>query len=197
MRARSWLGSTAAPLRSLTFCNIITRYSAQDFEESELHAPLLDDWLEAGDMLYFPRGTIHYGVTCSDQGSHHVTVSTYQKTSWADVLGDALQAALADLAAADVDFRRGMPVNWTRQLGSGVAAGQGLAADARTTKARGRPGDAAALQRTTASSKSCAFPQTRAEICAHATRLLKVRAAAAAHALVPTPPPPPPPACSE
>jgi hypothetical protein len=154
-------------------------YSAQDFEESELQAPLLDDWLEAGDMLYFPRGTIHYGVTCSDHGSHHVTVSTYQKTSWADVLGDALQAALAELAAADVDFRRGMPVNWTRQLGSGVAAAQGHAAEARTTKARGRCGDAAAVQRsgTTASTQSCAYPETRAQICAHATRLLQVRPA--------------------
>jgi hypothetical protein len=71
-------------------------------------------------MLYFPRGSIHYGVTCRDTGSHHLTVSTYQKSSWADLIGDALQAALTQLADSHVEFRRGVPVDWTRKFGSGV-----------------------------------------------------------------------------
>jgi hypothetical protein len=48
-----------------------------------------------------------------------------------------------------------------------------------TAAARGRCVDAVAVQRigTTASTQSCAYPQTRAEICAHATRLLQAHPA--------------------
>ena len=30
-----------------------------NFSQSEMGEPILDTVLEAGDMLYFPRGTIH------------------------------------------------------------------------------------------------------------------------------------------
>ena len=40
--------------------------------------------LEAGDLLYFPRGTIHQGRTLEDAHSMHITVSCCQKNTWAD-----------------------------------------------------------------------------------------------------------------
>jgi hypothetical protein len=98
---------------SLYFCKHFSRYSPADFQEEELGQPLLDAWLDAGDTLYFPRGTIHYGVTCSEHGSHHLTVSTYQKSCWADMIGDSFKAALAEAAHTDVQFRMGLPLKWT------------------------------------------------------------------------------------
>lgn len=42
--------------------------------------------LQAGDMLYFPRGIIHQASAIEDTHSLHITLSVYQKNSWADYL---------------------------------------------------------------------------------------------------------------
>ena len=42
--------------------------------------------LEAGDMLYMPRGTVHQASCVPGSHSLHVTVSTNQFNTWADVL---------------------------------------------------------------------------------------------------------------
>lgn len=138
-------------------------YSPADFQEEELGEPLLDEWLEAGDTLYFPRGTIHYGVTCSEHGSHHLTVSTYQKSCWADMIGDSLKAALAEVAETDVQFRMGLPLKWTGLFGSGVSSGIGLAAAAESHAAK----DALVPRVGAASQKSAANQTTRRSLPRH------------------------------
>lgn len=71
--------------------------------QEELGDSILDVVLEPGDLLYFPRGTYHqvasaktlYGSDCvclpqaeslPESHSLHVTLSTYQKYTWGDVM---------------------------------------------------------------------------------------------------------------
>ena len=86
--------------------------SLANFSQDEIGEPILDVILEAGDLLYFPRGTIHQvghavwhvnhclfsnsyvGVplfslqasTLPDAHSLHMTVSTCQMNTWGDLL---------------------------------------------------------------------------------------------------------------
>lgn len=75
-----------------TFFNVRTpseelpRYSSHNFNQDEIGSPILDIVLRPGDLLYFPRGFIHQAEALSDQHSLHITVSTYQKTTWFDLL---------------------------------------------------------------------------------------------------------------
>lgn len=62
----------------------LPRFSSRNFEESEIGEPVMDIILEAGDMLYFPRGTIHQAEAIEDTHSLHVTLSVFQKNSWGD-----------------------------------------------------------------------------------------------------------------
>lgn len=57
-----------------------------NFDQAEIGAPILEVVLEAGDLLYFPRGFIHQGDCLPDAHSLHITVSSYQKNSWGDLL---------------------------------------------------------------------------------------------------------------
>lgn len=57
--------------------------------EEEIGEPIMAVTLTAGDVLYFPRGFIHQGKT-GNQHSLHVTLSTYQQTSWSDLLEKVL-----------------------------------------------------------------------------------------------------------
>ncbi|KAG9486133.1 ribosomal oxygenase 2 [Eleutherodactylus coqui] len=76
--------------------------------------PTHDILLKEGDMLYFPRGTIHQAETpASCSHSTHVTISTYQNNSWVDYLQDLMPALLQDAAKEHVDLRKGVPL---RQL---------------------------------------------------------------------------------
>ncbi len=60
-------------------------FFAGNFTDEDVGEPILDVILEAGDLLYFPRGTIHQGCTLEDTHSLHITVSCCQKNTWADL----------------------------------------------------------------------------------------------------------------
>mmetsp|Transcript_110424 Transcript_110424/g.319141 ORF Transcript_110424/g.319141 Transcript_110424/m.319141 type:complete len:602 (-) Transcript_110424:109-1914(-) len=99
----------------------LPREYSRDFVESELGDPLLDVVLEAGDMLYLPRGHIHAGVADPKAGggfSHHLTVSTYQKTAWCHLLDRTLSSAIERAAGSSAEFREGLPVGFLRYMGS-------------------------------------------------------------------------------
>jgi bifunctional lysine-specific demethylase and histidyl-hydroxylase NO66 len=64
----------------------LPRVSSKNFTENEIGEPILDKVLEAGDLLYFPRGIIHQALTVKGCHSLHITTSVYQKTSWADLM---------------------------------------------------------------------------------------------------------------
>lgn len=61
--------------------------------------------LNAGDLLYFPRGTIHEGRTDEEEHSLHITLSVYQHTAFADLLENVLPSALKKAAQSNVEFR--------------------------------------------------------------------------------------------
>lgn len=87
----------------------LPRVSSKNFDQEEIGEPIMEVTLEAGDMLYFPRGYIHQGVTINGEHSLHVTVSMYQKHSWADLFEKLVPAALQMAINENVELRRGLP----------------------------------------------------------------------------------------
>jgi lysine-specific demethylase/histidyl-hydroxylase NO66 len=56
--------------------------------------PCIDVVLEAGDLLYMPRGYIHQGSTLDDMHSLHLTISCYQQHTWGDLFKILLPKAV-------------------------------------------------------------------------------------------------------
>lgn len=67
-------------------CYCFERPVVANFDEAEIGEPILEVVLEAGDLLYFPRGFIHQGECLPDAHSLHITISSFQKNSWGDLL---------------------------------------------------------------------------------------------------------------
>lgn len=64
---------------------VLPRESSRNFKEDEIGKPIMEVTLRPGDMLYFPRGVIHQAKCLPHIHSLHLTVSCYQKNSWADL----------------------------------------------------------------------------------------------------------------
>lgn len=107
--------------------SVLPRFSSTDFKEEDLVGiqPVLDVVLEAGDMLYMPRGWIHQACTLrsgAEENEHslHLTVSTMQQWSWADlmevVFPEAIQAAAE--SGASIELRQGLPRNFLDYMGA-------------------------------------------------------------------------------
>ena len=77
----------------------VYRYSSPNFEQDEIGEPVLEAVLEPGDVLYMPRGCIHQAYCSPGDHSLHVTLSTNQFNTWADLLEVAFPAALRAAAA--------------------------------------------------------------------------------------------------
>ncbi|XP_040007199.1 ribosomal oxygenase 2 isoform X2 [Xiphias gladius] len=78
--------------------------------EERIGSPTHNIILKAGDLLYFPRGTIHQASTPAGvDHSTHLTLSTYQRMSWGDLLLDIFPSLLCDSSRTDVSLREGMP----------------------------------------------------------------------------------------
>ncbi|XP_033711817.1 ribosomal oxygenase 2 isoform X5 [Tursiops truncatus] len=78
--------------------------------EDRIGRPAHEFTLKPGDLLYFPRGTVHQADTPSGLAhSTHVTISTYQSSSWGDFLLDTISGLVFDTAKADVELRAGIP----------------------------------------------------------------------------------------
>lgn len=71
-----------------------------------LGEPLQRLRLEAGDLLYLPRGHVHQAMT-TDASSLHMTLGIYP-TQWVDLLTSALTA----LSMRDARFRKALPVGF-------------------------------------------------------------------------------------
>ncbi|XP_076678970.1 bifunctional lysine-specific demethylase and histidyl-hydroxylase NO66 [Andrena cerasifolii] len=95
----------------------LPRYSSRNFSDSEIGEPILDTVVNAGDLLYFPRGTIHQGETLDDTHSLHITLSVYQKNSWGDFIEKLLPCALEIAIENDTAFRKGLPLDYLRYCG--------------------------------------------------------------------------------
>ncbi|XP_035522974.1 ribosomal oxygenase 2 isoform X2 [Morone saxatilis] len=87
---------------------LATEYSVES--EDRIGSPTHDIILKAGDLLYFPRGTIHQASTPAGvDHSTHLTLSTYQRMSWGDLLLDIFPSLLSDRSKTEVSLREGMP----------------------------------------------------------------------------------------
>ncbi|KAM6130924.1 ribosomal oxygenase 1 [Pterocles gutturalis] len=100
-----------------TDAEVLPRFSSANLTQAELGEPVLETVLEAGDLLYFPRGFIHQGDCLPDAHSLHITVSSYQRNSWGDLLEKLLPAALQMALEEDVEFRQGLPMDYLRYMG--------------------------------------------------------------------------------
>ncbi|KAL8610962.1 hypothetical protein ACOMHN_042578 [Nucella lapillus] len=95
----------------------LPRFSSKNFSKNDIGSPILDVVLEAGDLLYFPRGTIHQASAAGDAHSLHVTFSCYQRNTWGDLLEKLVPQALAMAIEENVEFRRGLPRDYLNYLG--------------------------------------------------------------------------------
>eukprot|EP00088_Acartia_fossae_P035081 TRINITY_DN3609_c0_g1_i10.p1 TRINITY_DN3609_c0_g1~~TRINITY_DN3609_c0_g1_i10.p1 ORF type:complete len:524 (-),score=84.78 TRINITY_DN3609_c0_g1_i10:327-1862(-) len=98
--------------------NKLPRYSSHNLNQEDLGAPILETDLEAGDLLYLPRGTIHQGNCLETDHSLHITISAYQLNSWTDLFEKLLPAALAVASQQDDEFREGLPRDYLQNLGA-------------------------------------------------------------------------------
>ncbi|NXU80532.1 RIOX1 oxygenase, partial [Oreotrochilus melanogaster] len=96
---------------------VLPQFSSPNLTQAELGEPMLETVLEAGDLLYFPRGFIHQGKCLPDAHSLHITVSSYQRNSWGDFLEKLLPAALHMALEEDVEYRQGLPMDYLRYMG--------------------------------------------------------------------------------
>ncbi|CDF35685.1 unnamed protein product [Chondrus crispus] len=106
--------------------DVLPRASSVDFTEEEMRdvEVLFDQVLQPGDMLYLPRGTIHQAECPERTGSHdveeaslHVTISAFQKWTWADLLLESFQVAVQSAAAQDKSLRRTLPQGFGEFIG--------------------------------------------------------------------------------
>lgn len=95
----------------------LPRFSSENFSQDEIGEPALEVTLNPGDLLYFPKGFIHQAKTLPNQHSLHITISCYQKNTWADFLEKLLPAALSQAVEEDVSLRRGLPVGYLSHVG--------------------------------------------------------------------------------
>ncbi|KAG8126100.1 hypothetical protein E2320_021233 [Naja naja] len=96
---------------------MLPRFSSSNFSQMEIGEPILEIVLEAGDLLYFPRGFIHQGDCLPEAHSLHITVSSYQRNSWGDLLEKLLPAALQMAIEEDIEYRQGLPVDYLEYMG--------------------------------------------------------------------------------
>ncbi|KAK8750328.1 hypothetical protein OTU49_014781 [Cherax quadricarinatus] len=91
--------------------------SSDNLSQDEIGKPILDIVLNAGDLLYFPRGYIHQGCAVDNTHSLHITISTYQKNTWGHLLETLLPQALNTAMSEDIEFRRGLPCDYLDYMG--------------------------------------------------------------------------------
>ena len=78
--------------------------------------------LHAGDLLYLPRGVVHQAICTEAAFSTHLTLSTYQRHAWTDLLSTLLPRLLEDATNASLPLRRGLPLGFLSEAGSGAAS---------------------------------------------------------------------------
>ena len=64
-----------------------------------------------------PRGTIHQGYCLEEIHSLHITISCHQKNTYGDLLEKVLSTAVISAMQNDVEFRKGLPVDYLSFMG--------------------------------------------------------------------------------
>eukprot|EP00124_Ichthyophonus_hoferi_P001676 Ihof_evm4s94 gene=Ihof_evmTU4s94 len=99
----------------------LARNGSGELTEEEIGEPILDTVLNAGDLLYMPRGII-YQSEASEGKIHsiHLALSTYQRHAWCDYLSHVMAAAFDTAIAEDAEFRETLPLDFYNKVGSGL-----------------------------------------------------------------------------
>ncbi|XP_046387189.1 ribosomal oxygenase 2-like isoform X2 [Ischnura elegans] len=93
----------------------LPRSYSDGLSEAEIGEPTHTVILNPGDLLYFPRGTIHQADTPpAVHHSTHITISTYQHHSWGDYMMSVFPSLIEEAMNTDIDFRRGLPINFIK-----------------------------------------------------------------------------------
>lgn len=95
----------------------LPRESSDNFQQDEIGAPALTVTLRPGDLLYFPRGWIHQAKTVCNKHSLHITLSAYQKTSYADLFEELTAQAVKTAINSELQFRDGLPIDIWNHFG--------------------------------------------------------------------------------
>jgi len=96
----------------------LPRKSSRNYHPNEIKGePEIYEIVQPGDVLYVPRGWIHQGECLCGEHSLHVTISTYQKNAWCDLLEKIVPQALSTAIKEDVEFRRGLPTDYKLIMG--------------------------------------------------------------------------------
>lgn len=96
----------------------LPRSSSRNFQESEIGNPILEVILKPGDVLYFPRGMIHQASTVTGKHSLHITLSFYQRQSYADLFEILVPMMLSKAIQENVELRSGLPLNIWKCFGT-------------------------------------------------------------------------------
>ncbi|XP_028322669.1 ribosomal oxygenase 2 isoform X2 [Gouania willdenowi] len=100
--------------------------------EQKIGRPTHDIILKMGDLLYFPRGTIHQAETPPGVvHSTHLTLSTYQRMAWGDLLLDTFPSFLFDCCRTKVHLREGIPRRFLLESSESLETRRQLAATLR------------------------------------------------------------------
>jgi len=86
--------------------------SHKSVSKDEIGSPKREVVLDAGDLLYIPRGHVHEALT-SDASSLHLTVGIHV-LRWTELVKDALMLAAED----DVRFRETVPIGFLNSGGA-------------------------------------------------------------------------------
>ena len=96
----------------------LPRTSSRNYHPNEVkQEPFIFEILAPGDILYVPRGWIHQGEVLPGEHSLHVTVSTYQKNGWCDLLEKIIPEALQTAIKTNPEFRKGLPLDYKLYMG--------------------------------------------------------------------------------
>ncbi|XP_044779606.1 bifunctional lysine-specific demethylase and histidyl-hydroxylase NO66 isoform X2 [Drosophila simulans] len=100
----------------------LARISSGNYNQEHLGKPIIDEVLSAGDVLYFPRGTVHQAITEEQQHSLHITLSVYQQQAYANLLETLMPMVLKKAVDRSVALRRGLPLHTFQVLGNAYKA---------------------------------------------------------------------------
>ncbi|KAK5975937.1 Bifunctional lysine-specific demethylase and histidyl-hydroxylase NO66 [Trichostrongylus colubriformis] len=92
--------------------NELPRESSGNFTNDDMkdRKPTFEGWIEAGDLLYVPRGFIHNALTDEDVHSLHITISTGRLWTFADLFEKLVPEAVSSLAQGRWKMRKSLPV---------------------------------------------------------------------------------------
>lgn len=95
--------------------------ASPDLELSDIGEASHEFDMEPGDLLYYPRGIVFF-PTPIDEKEHtlYLAITTFQENSWGNMMTSALSRAIEKAMETDVEYRKGLPVNISSFMGTGI-----------------------------------------------------------------------------